>query len=124
MLLLWDLLFEIAVPSSAAGSLACPAFAQVKDTLFLPAAAAAEEINAAPANGLSLSAAGLLPARTARAAGCAGNRDTCLRSLRCRVEPEGSGKTKGFCGRTARGDVGGWRGGGVLQSFSTNAFQS
>lgn len=95
----------------------CPVPAQVKDTLFSPAAAAAaaREINAAPANGLSLSAVGLLPAHAARAAGCAGNQDTGLRSLHCRIEPEGSGKTKGFCGCRARGDTGGWRGGGALE---------
>lgn len=64
VLLLWDLVFEISVPSWAAGSLPCPTPARVKDTLFLPATAAGE-INAATANGLSLSAAGLLPARAA-----------------------------------------------------------
>lgn len=66
MLLPRDVVFEIAVPSSAAGSLACPAPVRVKDKLFSPAAAAGE-INAVLAKGLSLSAAGLLlPAQRGR----------------------------------------------------------
>lgn len=86
MLLPWDLAFETEVPSSATGSLACPAPAWVKDTLFPPAATTtAREINDAPTKGLSLSAAGLIPACAARAAGCAGNQDTCLQSLCCGI---------------------------------------
>lgn len=59
-----------------------------------------------------------------RAAGCTGNGDTNLRCLHCWVQPERSGKTKGFCGCTARGDAGGWQGGRwEMQGFSISACQ-